>query len=68
MENIIFPEHITVIAPYKNRLRISKPCSNCKKLLEICGITKVSYSTGTDINIVTQNVADLKSNISKGEF
>jgi len=62
LKKIDFPKHIQVLSPYGNRVRISKPCSDCLDIIKLCGITHVTYSTNDRVNpFVTENVNDINS-------
>ena len=41
-----FPNTIIVISIYKNRLRNSRPCNECIKVMRMYKIKRVIYSTG----------------------
>ena len=56
-----FPKHLVNLRLYHNgALKISKPCSDCQKLLKLCGVEKVTYSTSDpDNQFVTEDIATM---------
>jgi hypothetical protein len=45
---------------YKNRLRYSRPCSNCIVFMRFCGVKDVVYSTGdSDVPYIIERVSQM---------
>ena len=61
LHKLNIPKHITVIRVYHNgTLKISKPCSDCLKLLKLCAVEKVTYSTSDlDNPFIKERVVDI---------
>ncbi len=62
-----FPKKIYVVSFYTDkRLRISKPCEDCLRLLKYYGVKKVVYSISNDLTI--QSVFEIKPKKSRGNL